>query len=679
MTLRRTSYSSFLFLCFHVLAALNTTSDAALRSHQIQAKNCSSTSVNYSSTGAYAANLNKFLAALPENAVSKNGGFFNGTVGEGADTVYGLAMCSADYSRADCGDCLAATASGNANGLPDLCPGSTNVVALFDPCLVRYSDTNFFGTPDIGAGPIYSLPGATVSAYGDATYSEAVVRSLKEATGNAVSSAQRFAASSTDPYTMVQCTWDLPPDQCKQCLDVLSANATEYTWFRMVTEGKRKSYSCSVRYSNTSFVVVPFGGAPTPRPVDQATASAPQSSGATGEGPHSGHNSADVVASVVGIILLACLAASIWYMLRLRSQRNKRGHVRKFTYSQLVRATGNFNEELGRGNFGAVYKGVLDQDNEKEVAPLLSSKNNNSEARSQTGSHVEKRKGKTVAVKKQNIGKSREARAAAIDAFSNEIEIMSPLNHCNIIRLVGWCQHKDNLLLVYELVENQNLETQLYRNGADVDAARYGPRTPGAILALDWEKRYNILLGIASGLEYLHKKCAKAVLHRDIKPANVMLDRNFNAKLCDFGLVTQLTHAITSRPADVVIGSIGYMDPLCQQNLKITVDSDIYSFGVLMLEVICGIKPVVIDNAKNTLIEHVRECDERNAILDAALPQLTGVSDEEIKRALLLGLRCVKKNRSDRPTTQAVLAELVSMAAKSSPHDHHARRLGNEV
>ena len=132
-----------------MLAAFHTTSDAALSSHPIQAINCS-TSGNYTSTGGYAANLNQFLATLPEKAISKNGGFFNDTVGEGPDTVYGLAMCSADYSRSDCGDCLAATTSSNADGLPNRCPGSSRVVALFDPCLVRYSDTNFFGTAEIG-------------------------------------------------------------------------------------------------------------------------------------------------------------------------------------------------------------------------------------------------------------------------------------------------------------------------------------------------------------------------------------------------------------------------------------------------------------------------------------------------------------------------------------------------
>jgi hypothetical protein len=150
MTLGRASLSSFLFLCFHLLAPLlYTTSNAALSSSILQVYNCS-TSGNYTAGGAYASNVNKFLSVLPENAISKNGGFYNGTVGEGPDTVYGLAMCPADYSRADCGDCLTAAAASNDGGLTSLCPGSTTVLAMFERCLVRYSDVDFFGIPEQG-------------------------------------------------------------------------------------------------------------------------------------------------------------------------------------------------------------------------------------------------------------------------------------------------------------------------------------------------------------------------------------------------------------------------------------------------------------------------------------------------------------------------------------------------
>jgi hypothetical protein len=122
----------------------------------IQQINCS-TSGNYTAASDYAANVNQLLATLPENAVSKNGGFFNGTLGNGTGTVYGLAMCSADYSRADCSDCLTATHGSNTGGLPTRCPGSTSVFAVFDKCLVRYSDTSFLGAPETGKYCIGSL------------------------------------------------------------------------------------------------------------------------------------------------------------------------------------------------------------------------------------------------------------------------------------------------------------------------------------------------------------------------------------------------------------------------------------------------------------------------------------------------------------------------------------------
>ncbi|XP_044321214.1 cysteine-rich receptor-like protein kinase 8 [Triticum aestivum] len=622
-----------LLLCFHLLAALHTTSYAALSSHLPQAMDCS-TSGNYTSTSAYAANLNKFLASLPEKTIFKNGGFINDTVGEGTGTVYGLAMCSADYSRSDCGDCLAAAASSNANGLPNRCPGSTTVLAWFDPCLVRYSDTNFFGTAQ--TGEIYTLNGPR-AIWEPLQYRNDVVRNLNESIAAAVASSQRFAASSTDPYTLVQCTWDLPPDQCKQCLDVLTANASK-DWTSMAVDGKRRSYSCSVRYGNTSFVVVPFGGAPTPQSVDQATTSANQSSSAAGKGSLT----AGVVGSVVGLILLAC-ACLIWY------RRNAHPNAHKFTYQQLVGATRDFADtrRLGQGAFGVVYKGaVMVQDKEVDVAI------------------------KTALVV------SDEARAA----FKNEVEIMSPLNHSNIIRLVGSCDEEDNLLLVYELVEDRNLQARLYGRGARVDAELTGVRARGSSLDLDWRKRYNILLGITWGLEYLHAKCAKCVLHRDIKPGNVMLDRDSNAKLCDFGLVTQLTHAITSRSTNNIIGTQVYMDPAYRNTGKITKESDVYSFGVLLLEVVCGEEPVLIDGAgKNSLIEKVRECEKRNAILDAADQQLRGEFDEEIKAALSIGLCCVETRRGDRPTIQIVLGRLLSLTGKLASNNRHPNAVCDEV
>ncbi|KAM0821902.1 hypothetical protein ACQ4PT_071865 [Festuca glaucescens] len=144
----RSSFSSSLLLCFPLLATLRKTSNA-LGGAMIQEISCSS-SGNYTAASDYAANVHQFLNELPEKAVSENGGFFTGTLGNGTATVYGLAMCSADYPRSDCSDCLTATAGSNTGGLPTRCPGSTTVVAIFDKCLVRYSDANFIGAPETG-------------------------------------------------------------------------------------------------------------------------------------------------------------------------------------------------------------------------------------------------------------------------------------------------------------------------------------------------------------------------------------------------------------------------------------------------------------------------------------------------------------------------------------------------
>ncbi|KAF7012765.1 hypothetical protein CFC21_026924 [Triticum aestivum] len=407
-----------------------------------------------------------------------------------------------------------------------------------------------------------------------------------------------------------------------------------------------------------------FGGttAPPPHSVDQATTPATPFGGATAPPPQSvdqsdgkGSPTIGVVGAVVGVIVLACLAGLTWYVLYRRNHPNTIGHVLKFSYHDLMSATNSFaqNRKLGEGAFGAVYKGTL----------MLKDKNGNQEE-------------VYVAIKKNTYTASDDAKAA----FHKEVEIMSPLSHRNIIRLVGWCDERNSLLLVYELVEDRNLQARLYGHGARVDSELSGARAPGSSLDLDWHRRYNILHGIASGLEYLHNNCEKAVMHRDIKPGNVMLDRDSNAKLCDFGLVTQLTHAITSRSTSNIIGTQGYMDPAYQSTGKVTRASDVYSFGVLLLEVVCGEEPILTGNPlKNSLVEKVRECYERDAILDAADQRLRGNSDEEIRGALLTGLRCVEKSRGDRPTMQIVLAELVSIAAKSTWYNRLASAVGAEV
>ncbi|CAM0953983.1 unnamed protein product [Alopecurus aequalis] len=325
------SSSSFLFLCLYLLAPLlcRTTVDAAPTSSILQVINCS-TSGNYTATGPYAANVNIFLSALPENAVSKNGGFYNGTVGEGPDTVYGLALCPADYSRADCGDCLAAAAS-STDGLLSSCPGSTTVFAMFERCLVRYSDVDFFGTPEIDV--VETVPGERLMTTPTGVYIPLVEHSLSEATAAAEISPQRFSASVGSPYVLVQCTWDLPADKCKQCLDAMSANAMDIFAIRIA--GQTKSYRCSVSSAVERFGTYAAICEPNEHTVERFS---------EGYG---------VVGAAIAVLAVICLAAIILYMYKFRGPR-KTQDVPRYSSRELV-----FKEEdqLGAGAFGTVYKG----------------------------------------------------------------------------------------------------------------------------------------------------------------------------------------------------------------------------------------------------------------------------------------------------------------------------------
>ncbi|KAI4964270.1 hypothetical protein ZWY2020_006772 [Hordeum vulgare] len=240
---------------------------------------------------------------------------------------------------------------------------------------------------------------------------------------------------------------------------------------------------------------------------------------------------------------------------RSREPRTEVNSARKFTYAQLAQATNDFAQinMLGRGGFGVVYKGKILGMNEE------------------------------VAIKKciEDIPSPRQRRE-----FEKEIKIISPLHHRNILHLVGWCEEGNNLLLVYEIMNNGSLEDHLYPKVGALGARVYGARHERISYQLSWPKRRDILIGITSGLNYLHHEANKVTLHRDIKPANVMLDKDFNAKLVDFGLVTQVNHTATSYYTLHVCGSKDYIDPVYSETGKACWESDVYSLGVLLLEML---------------------------------------------------------------------------------------------
>ncbi|WVZ57872.1 hypothetical protein U9M48_008207 [Paspalum notatum var. saurae] len=244
-----------------------------------------------------------------------------------------------------------------------------------------------------------------------------------------------------------------------------------------------------------------------------------------------------------------------------------------FSYEELAAATSGFSAAnmLGQGGFGYVYKGVL------------------------AGS------GKEVAVKQLKSGSGQGERE-----FQAEVEIISRVHHRHLVSLVGYCISGNQRMLVYEFVDNNTLEHHLY--------AKDGP-------VMDWSTRMKIALGSAKGLAYLHEDCHPRIIHRDIKAANILLDSNFEAMVADFGLA-KLTTDTNTHVSTRVMGTFGYLAPEYASSGKLTEKSDVFSFGVMLLELLTGRRPIDTSNfMEDSLVDWARP------LLAAALAGETGFAE----------------------------------------------------
>ncbi|XP_016478758.1 L-type lectin-domain containing receptor kinase S.6-like [Nicotiana tabacum] len=213
------------------------------------------------------------------------------------------------------------------------------------------------------------------------------------------------------------------------------------------------------------------------------------------------------------------------------------------------------------------------------------------------------------------------------------------LRHKNLIQLQGWCCERNELVLVYEFMPNGSLNKILHEHS---HFAKF----------LTWERRLNIVLGVASALVYLHEECENQIIHRDVKTCNIMLDAEFNAKLGDFGLAEVFDNSKT-RDATVPAGTMGYLAPEYVFSGVPTVKTDVYSFGVVVLEVASGRKP--IDECGVLITDWVWDLWEKGRITEAADPKLKGrFQKNEMDRVLVVGLSCVHPNQEKRPRMRDV-------------------------
>lgn len=275
-----------------------------------------------------------------------------------------------------------------------------------------------------------------------------------------------------------------------------------------------------------------------------------------------------------------------------------------YTLRELEQSTHDFADEnvIGEGGYGIVYKGVLEDNSKVAVKNLLNN------------------------------------RGQAEREFKVEVEVIGRVRHKNLVRLLGYCAEGTHRMLVYEYVNNGNLEQWLH---GDV-----GPCSP-----LTWEIRMNIILGTAKGLTYLHECLEPKVVHRDIKSSNILLDRQWHAKVSDFGLA-KLIGSEKSYITTRVMGTFGYVAPEYASTGMLNERSDVYSFGILIMEIITGRNPVDYSRPPGevNLVDWLKTMvSNRNSegVLDPKLPDKP--SSRALKRTLLVALRCVDPNSQKRP------------------------------
>ncbi|ESR40068.1 hypothetical protein CICLE_v10027496mg [Citrus x clementina] len=318
-----------------------------------------------------------------------------------------------------------------------------------------------------------------------------------------------------------------------------------------------------------------------------------------------------VVASVVSLCVLVTAMAILW-SLRRRMQVAKNGSFelknQRFSYSNVLRITNNFERVLGNGGFGTVYHGYLD--------------------------------GTEVAVKMLSPSS-----AQGYKQFQAEVELLMRIHHKNLTTLVGYCDEGTNRGLIYEFMANGNLQALLLGEEADI---------------LSWEGRLRIAIEAAKGLEYLHSGCTPPIVHRDVKSTNILLSEKFQAKIADFGLSRTFpvegsgTHVTTT-----IAGTPGYFDPAYYISNRLTEKSDVYNFGVVLLEIITSKSVIERTHERTHITQWVSFMLGKGDIESIVDPRLLEDFDiNSVWKTVEIAMACVSQTSTKRPTMNQVVMEL---------------------
>ncbi|KAG5134042.1 hypothetical protein JHK82_025230 [Glycine max] len=568
--------------------------------------NCTNKTFN-ANNSAFQTHLTTLLFNLASNATTGNK-FYTADV---ANTVFGLFLCrdQEDLPSGLCGECV----KNATHEISSKCGSFHEAIIWYSQCMLRYSYRNFFN--EMETGPVFSELNTTNKDDEQNFFTMKLAKALDQAAIQAGDSDEKYGKRTTKLndlqtlYALAQCTQNLSIEDCKGCLGIVIG--TSIPWSRLGSIGGRVLYpSCNIRFELFQFY----------KDNDKSgTSSSPERR--KGKSP-----------IIILIVVLASISVTLFfaaYYFLHKNARKRRAAILEdnfglematleslqFDLATIIAATNRFSDQnkIGKGGFGEVYKGILLD-------------------------------GLQIAVKR--LSKSSKQGS---NEFKNEVLLIAKLQHRNLVTLIGFCLEEQEKILIYEYVPNKSLDYFLFDSQPQ---------------KLSWSQRYNIIGGIIQGILYLHEHSRLKVIHRDLKPSNILLDECMIPKISDFGLARIVEINQDQGSTSVIVGTYGYMSPEYAMFGQFSEKSDVFSFGVMVLEIISGKKnfsSYESHRITNGLLSYVWKQWSDHTPLNILDPDITeNYSEIEVIKCIQIGLLCVQQDPDARPTMVTVASYLTS-------------------